>query len=596
VRNNGLPNIGLPNFGLPKFGLPKFGLLGTPRQLTLICLTTIFGLIPIFIVDKIPSQDGPAHIYVAQMLRLYGDAALPLIERYFDLNWRGQPNLFVYIVTQPLLAAFSPAMAEKILAATYVILIPCATLSLAIGAQKSAVLTHLALWPLLYGFMFFFGFYNYCFGLLFALLGIACWLWMRRKTGLWPVATLGALASAGYVIHLFPLGAMMLFIGVGALIDFVTQIRHKRRNPDLSFAACVQQKIAFVLVRPAIAMAPALCLVLIFLAGRSGSETMYLTDKGQVGYGLAERFSHITMLSFNLTFGPLDALISIAIILIGAYAFLARERNSTVAENASGSAPLFAGLLLVFLIVFAIIPGTISGHTFVLDRLLPFVYLCFVIWLIHTNLSGRQRRIFVTGLGIIGLLLPAYRALQMKALDKMLQPFHAVSQQLEPNRTLLAIRGASFDDVSVFWKPFYRVNAPLHASASLAASRHLIDLKIVQTSTKIVPLTYRDEINPYWHLPANMDHYPAIASIPIFENFRMEAALPVLDFGGYKTRAHGDVDYLLIWGPVAKYEDTDAGRLYLKQIAEFFHPVPLREGRDHLKLFRRKTPSSQGAQ
>ncbi|MBL4719808.1 MAG: hypothetical protein JKY20_01575 [Alphaproteobacteria bacterium] len=556
-----------------------------------IWLTAALALIPIFAVDALPSQDGPAHIYVAEMLRLYGDASLPMIEQYFDLNWRGQPNLFVYVAAQPLLAVFSPAMAEKILAASYILLIPCVTLFLSRAAQRSALLTHLALWPMLYGFMFFFGFYNYCFGLLLAISGIACWLRMRRDGEFWPVAALCVLSITGYFVHLFPLGAMMLFIGVGAAIDFIQKPGARWRQRGDWRQTIAWRVVRRILLPPAIAMTPALVLVLSFLAARGGSETAYITDKGQLGYGLAERFSHVTTLSFNLSFGPLDALISITMILIGAGAFLARDRNkSPVVSTSSTSRPaaLFAGLLLVFSIVFATVPGTISGHTFVLDRLLPFLYLCLVLWILHTNLSRRQCKILLSGLGVIGLLLPLYRGYQTLSLDNFMRPFRAVADSLEPNRTLLSIRGARYDDSALFWRPFYRVNATLHASAALAAQRRLIDLKIVQTNSKIVPLIYRDDINPYWQLPANMDKYPAIESIPIFENFRLEASLPALDFKGYQNRSGGRVDYLLVWGPVAKYADTPAGRRFLGKVQDGFSAVPLRAGADHLRLFKRR--------
>lgn len=555
------------------------------RDAIIVWLITLLGLIPIFAVQHMPSQDGPAHIYIAQMLRLFNDPFTPLISRYFELNSGVHPNLFIYMAAQPLLSILSPAMAEKILAAAYVLLIPVATLSLATAARRSITLTYLALWPMLFGFMFFFGFYNYCFALLLAIIGVACWLWMRRTQGAAPVAALCATSFAAYFVHLFPLANMMLFIGAGALIDTWRMVA--RKTDHESRLAALKLNFVRMLARPALALTPALIMVLIFIANRAGSETSYHTDKGAYSYGLTERFTHLSMLSFNISYGPWDALLSIAMMVIGVTAFMMRDRNQSLPTPAA-TPPPFAALVIIFLIVYWTIPGTISGHTFVLDRILPVLYLSFVLWLIHVNLTKRQIKVLVGGLTVLGIALPLFRAYQTVALDHFMRPFYAVSKHLAPNRTLLAVRGAYHRSNAALWRPYYRVNVPVHASTALAAKVGLIDLKVVQANSSVVPLKYRGGVNPYRYLPASLATYPAVEPIRIYENFRLETALPPLDIEGYRERTGGEVDYLLVWGPSAGYETSLQGRIFRESIDKFFDPIPLDEGSERVRLFRRK--------
>lgn len=536
-----------------------------------IVMVTLVGLVPILLVDYMPSHDGPSHVYLAQVLRLYDD--VPAFRDYFIKNWNFQPNLFVYALLQPLLDFLNPAAAEKAIAAIYVLLIPGATCVLARSIRLSAAVLHLALWPLLYGFMFFFGFYNFCFSLLFSLAALAVFFQLDRTPNYFLMALLCALSVTAYFTHLFPVANLLLFTGVYILAKtFIETTGEPLRARLLSLWAESW--------RPGAALLPAFLLILFFL-GQSASGA----PPSETPYGFLERLTHLAMLSFNLAYAPTDMVISISMLLLFAAIYFLRSKPAAAQPLQSR---IFAVLTFVYIAVLFAIPLQLAGSTFVLDRFLPFLYLAFVLWLVSQPLNPRQYKALLGGLIVIVLSLTLYRAAQFVRLDLFMGPMRAVQNQLEPGATLLALRGASYEFPPLFWRPQYRINVPLHASAMLAAEKHLVDMKLVQANTEKTPLKYRDAVNPYWQLPAGQPSYPAKAGFRTTENLRLEQSLPALDFDGYRLRTGGQVDYLLLWGAVLDYENSDEGKQFLKQIAQSFDQVPLSTGSYHLRLFKSK--------
>lgn len=554
--------------------------MNSKNELILIWLFAALGTAPILIVDYMPSHDGPAHVYLGQVLRLYDES--PLFGAYFSENWNFQPNLFVYALLQPLLSVFTPAAAEKSIAVLYVLLIPCATIALANALRQSRLVLYLLLWPMLYGFMFFFGFYNFCFSLLFTLAGLALWLRLRRTNAIRDAIWLLLVSLAAYFTHLFPVANLLLIVGVGSVANTL-QTTSGQATAGTRFGAQLAHLLAHLFKaswRPALALLPVFVLIVVFIVQNAGSGPSQGVD-----YGFVIRLTHLSLMSFNLAYAPMDALFSILLLIIFSSVFLSRDRVPGTGWKSSGHFFVFSVLTIVYGVLFFIIPATLAGSTFVFDRLAPFLYLALALTIVCARLNDRQRKILVCGLIAVGAALPLYRTYQFHQLDRFLAPFHRIAAHIQPNHTILSVRGAPFPNQSILWAPYFRVNTPLNASTMTAAENNLVDLKVVQANTHKTPLRYRDDRNPYWFLPANQAAYPARTGFRTFENLRLEASTPDLDFDGYGVRSGGRVDYLLVWGPVAAYENTVAGKEFLANVARSFKPVDIDAGADFLRLY-----------
>jgi hypothetical protein len=158
-------------------------------------------LAPIWAFRYVPTQDGPAHVFNAQILREYGQSAAGY-EQFFELRQDPLPNLTSHVLLAALLSALPPLLSEKVLVSLYVVGF-AAALRYFLGAFGAACrpVSWLGL-LFVYHRFFWLGFYNYCLGvaLLWAILGYC----VRRRECLHlpQAAVLLLLFTLTYFTHL----------------------------------------------------------------------------------------------------------------------------------------------------------------------------------------------------------------------------------------------------------------------------------------------------------------------------------------------------------------------------------------------------------
>ena len=81
-------------------------------------LMIALSLVPVWLFDFFPTQDGPIHISIADELSRIGQGST--IDDYFVTNWQFQTYNFIFVVLTGLLPYFSALTAEKILVSGYV--------------------------------------------------------------------------------------------------------------------------------------------------------------------------------------------------------------------------------------------------------------------------------------------------------------------------------------------------------------------------------------------------------------------------------------------------------------------------------------------
>jgi len=82
-------------------------------------------LIPIWIFQYLPTQDGPSHLNNAQILSQYTNPAYNF-QNIYDLRLEPFPNWLSYACLAVLMRIFPPLFAEKIFLSLYVIVFPLA--------------------------------------------------------------------------------------------------------------------------------------------------------------------------------------------------------------------------------------------------------------------------------------------------------------------------------------------------------------------------------------------------------------------------------------------------------------------------------------
>lgn len=164
-------------------------------------VVVVLHLVPVWVFHYVPTQDGPAHLCNALILKEYGHSAAGY-EAFFELRSDPIPNLTTHLLLAALLYVVPTLVAEKIVIALYVLLFVGA-FRYFLGAFGSRC-RPLAWCGLLFVFnhCFWLGFYNYCLslGLFWAALG---YFLRRRGNRHWSQAgILALLFLAQYFTHL----------------------------------------------------------------------------------------------------------------------------------------------------------------------------------------------------------------------------------------------------------------------------------------------------------------------------------------------------------------------------------------------------------
>lgn len=172
-------------------------------------------LVPVWSFRYLPTQDGPAHVFNAQIVKDYLVSSSSPYARYYEVRPDPLPNWTCHAVLATLLFLFPPLIAEKVLASLYIVGF-AAAFRYFLGAfgDRCRPISWAGL-LFVYNHCFWMGFYSYCLSLvlLWTILGF----WLRRRVALElpQAAVLMLLLTAQFFTHL--VGFVLAFTGVLAM-------------------------------------------------------------------------------------------------------------------------------------------------------------------------------------------------------------------------------------------------------------------------------------------------------------------------------------------------------------------------------------------
>ena len=194
------------------------GIFGNPR--VLLAGIFIVALIPMMVTPVLPLIDFYNHLARFYVLAHIGSSSL--LQKYYEAHWSLLPDIGVDVLGTPLLAFIPPLLAGKIIAAGICAVLYGGVLYLnrVVTGQRSLLIAVLLL-PLLYSYIFNFGFANFLLGLGFAFWAAGWWLSHRdRPRFAVPVSCLVAVAiffTHGLAFGLY--GILVASLEVGLFIS-----------------------------------------------------------------------------------------------------------------------------------------------------------------------------------------------------------------------------------------------------------------------------------------------------------------------------------------------------------------------------------------
>src|SRR3954447_13593778 len=193
----------------------------------LVVLGLAVQLAPVLLLPLALTQDGPAHVYGAWVLRHHGDggAVGDTLRSAFTIDLSPVPNMLTTLLMAGLLGVLGADAAEKTVVAGFVLLLVAGTAYALRGVDRRAGWLAVAALPLAGSQLVAFGFYNFCWGVALALFVIG--LALRRRAG-WDIGrTLGAAALLGltWSAHLLPWLLAVAVLGALALGRWTVAVR-----------------------------------------------------------------------------------------------------------------------------------------------------------------------------------------------------------------------------------------------------------------------------------------------------------------------------------------------------------------------------------
>lgn len=434
---------------------------GRRLEPALFALFVLLYLLPLWAVERVPTNDGPSHLYNAWLLRelAWGDPR-PALDAAFDVRAEPIPNWLGHAALALLMGIVSPAAAEKLLLSACIVLFLLSLRYLAGSVEPEARRWAWLGFPLAYNFLFQAGFTNYCFGLGLAMLAVGVWWRRRERPGLATALLLNLLLLLAYFAHVL---ALLLALGAIGVLWLATLRRAGWRRHLVHLAVLAPQALLplwFLLTRP---LAP---------AGREwageqlwsyllGLEVLWTFDRDQLVLGRA----------LALLWGGL------------ALATLLRE-NLDWARRRPRVRPADAFLLLAVLavVLYAAAPPGLAGGILVKQRLSLVPYLFLVPWF-SPRLGRWLERLAAPALVLLAAGVLVYQLRWYRRLDGEMQAFL---------RPLAAVpRHARFVPLLFRrYRPEASVAPLYHAAAYAALERELVDWGNYEAGTDHFPVRF----------------------------------------------------------------------------------------------------------
>lgn len=507
----------------------------------LFAVLLILHLVPIWAFRFFPTQDGPSHQALTNILRQYGQPGAGLLRRYYALNHEAVPNWFIFFLTVRVLRFLSVPVAEKTLLTAYALLLPLSVRfclrGIAGTARRAGFLAVLS-FPFIYNYTLHMGFFNFCFSLAGFFFAVGYWLRHGERMTLPRTAGLAALILWVYYCHPVTLAmtvaALFVLAGWRLLLD----------------PGPLGPRVRRWLLPPVLACLPAAALMTLFLGHRMSSDILFLVPWQEK---IASLVSLYSLASLDVLSVWLAAALALTFYVL---AFLClRQRGRRPPEVRDG----LLLVVLVFVVACLLAPSDLAGGGFVNHRLSLFPFLALILWLgTFEHPPARRRWVQIAAAGIaIGFL--AVDARSYAAINGELAQIAAAGDRIEPDRTFLYLSYASFGETPQGKPLVFRVEPFLHAGGYLGAEKRLVNLCLYEASSDVFPLYYRPALDPY--------HYLATGRMGL------ERDPPHVRILAYGNRTGGRVDYVVISGLRKERRRERPVRKVLDQLAAAYDRV-----------------------
>ena len=393
-------------------------------------IASILNLAPILGVSYFVSLDGAAHLYNAKLVleKLIGGNGT-FLDSYFIFNPLIVPNWFGHIYLAGLFNVFSVIVASKTALSSAVIGLAYSFRSLIKTVSDGEVWISWFIFPFIYSFIFFLGFYNFCFGLIFLFLSISYFI--RTATNefrIKEILILMVLNSLAYSCHIF----------VFAVIQFVC-VTHTLYIYFLKLKGwdAMWRKLSFI----ALASFPGIILsYLYFSSGILGNDKIFVATNELTQWLKTLRLLVIytkdeEMFSQKIVYVLASVLLITGFVKLNSFVKLRNKQLSFLVK----SNDYWIILSAILLILYFTLADSDGSAGFVSLRLCLLFFLFLIIWISSEKLPKWVQILSVSVMISIQYYRASYLLPQIKSLSEQAEQCVKLGKEIKPNSVVLPI-------------------------------------------------------------------------------------------------------------------------------------------------------------
>lgn len=499
----------------------------------------LLALIPIFV-----TTDGAAHIDgAAALARLAFGPASP-VDGYTTISWLPATNLIPELPMAALAALVGAPMAETLVIAAWIILLPASLWYAVSGVRPGAGWLAVLALPLTFGLMLQLGFYSFVYGVLLFLVVLGYHARHREHLGGGQVAALAILLTLTYAAHAFVFGVTVLVLAT--LEGWAWLVQPPRT------AGGFGRRAGTVLL----AALPAVILVVagVLFGTRTSSAAAAGDGAGLVAFQVRALLESVTMILQLVVFDQKEAVFALLVAaLLAGLAIVALRSRLRGRESRLKPADGYLAVVAVLLVAILFVPdattlGAGGAGAFVTSRLSTFVMLTGILWIAAHPFGSWARGAtiavaVVAAVGLVGMRFTWYQALSDHA-----TAFASVARCVAEGATMAQV------NLSRIELPSSRTDQIGNETGRITAITRGLDLGDAELGDHVHVVRYRPDLDPYRYLRSP-------GGLP-------SANEPVIDPEGYTQATGGELDYILVFGRPTADPETLASSEWQRLEAE----------------------------
>ena len=532
----------------------------------------VLHVLPVWLFKYTCTQDGPAHVHNAHVLKVYHNHENYILREVYERNPTLFPNWTSHALMAGLMFIFPPLICEKIFFSLCVGLLPLSLLYLLNGVQKGKVLFCLVGFIFAYNYLLHMGFYNFALSVSLFFFALGCWWRCEDKLSPKALVTVYVWLTVVYLTHFQSYALLTVSLTVFGVFLYIYEALE---SPRVRLTTQLKSILLFLG-----SMLPAYVILLSYYLVKREGGGYYRSFEGLMKYflsiGSIVSFRDIHILIGNL----LLAVLAIAFLLTIIDRIRKVYAHRTASESENGGCRGVTAIIArtdVFLLVALILTFTYfespwslrSGGMWISDRIhiyILLVLLPFFTFGLHKFIDYACSGILIVlALWHLGYHVQTYYLMDIEAKEAL-----SSAEMIEPH-TILASRPGSWGGTpdSANWD-FKYVLPFEHIEGYLALGNGVAYLQNYEPNTDHFPLRYKNKKAPpdyvlvwrteYDNVGDLAQDYEVIHSTNYNRLYRRKRVGPDAQLWGDTTTLTFDMqpdDCRTALGHIAVYKDTD---------------------------------------